>query len=170
MAYTRSPMQPQSQRITRPKPKLSFLSVFTSVGARWNFATSIPHSDNERFSFNAQIANYFEQINALFDDTSNELCHHIQAYTTSNKSFTYSQMLLENDCIKFFKAMEVKIHDHEDCCHWTLMLCKNLPVNVKKIMAILCFKCKRFPDRTLNKHMLSEGVATQNWVSRRRLF
>ncbi len=32
-AYTSSTTQPHSQRIARPKPKLSFLSVFTSVGA-----------------------------------------------------------------------------------------------------------------------------------------
>jgi hypothetical protein len=36
-------------------------------------------------------------------------------------------MLCENDRIKFFKAMEVEIHDHKDCCHWTLMLRKDLP-------------------------------------------
>jgi hypothetical protein len=45
-----------------------------------NFATSISPSDNERFSFVAQIANDFEQINGLFDDTVNEICHHIQAW------------------------------------------------------------------------------------------
>ncbi len=33
VAYTSSTTQPHSQRIVRPKPKLSFLSVFTSVGA-----------------------------------------------------------------------------------------------------------------------------------------
>jgi hypothetical protein len=122
------------------------------VGAQWNFATSIPHSDNERRSFVSRIADDFEQINGLFDDMINEMCHHIQGYTTSNESFTYSQMLCGNDFIKFFKAMEVKIPDHEDYCHWTLMLCKDLPVDVNMIMAIWSFKCKRFPNGTLNKH------------------
>jgi hypothetical protein len=102
----------------------------------------IPHSDNEHVSFVAQIADDFKQINGLFDDTINEICHHIQAYTTSNESFTYSQMRCENDCIKFFQAMEVKIPDHKDHCHWTLMLCKDLLVDVKTIMAIWSFKCK----------------------------
>jgi hypothetical protein len=94
----------------------------------------------------------FKQINGLFDDTIKETCHHIQAYTTSNESFMYSQMLCENICIKVFKAMEVKICDHEDLCRWTLMLRKNLPDDVKTIMAIWSFKCKGFPDRMLNKH------------------
>jgi hypothetical protein len=57
----------------RPKPKLSFLSLFTSVGAQWNFAISIHHSDNERFSFVARIADDFERINGLFDDTVSEI-------------------------------------------------------------------------------------------------
>ncbi len=60
VAYNSSPTQLQSQWITRPKPKLSFLSVFISVGAQRNFATSIPHSDNEHFSFAAQIADDFK--------------------------------------------------------------------------------------------------------------
>jgi hypothetical protein len=96
----------------RSKPTLSFLSVFTLVGAQWNFATLISHSDNERFSLVAQIADDFKQINGLFDDTINDICHHIQAYTTSNESFTYSQILCESDPRKFFEAMEVKIPDH----------------------------------------------------------
>jgi hypothetical protein len=44
----------------------------------------------------------------------NEICHHIQAYTTSNECFTYSQMLHEDDRMKFFKAIEVGIHDHKE--------------------------------------------------------
>ncbi len=58
----------------------------------------------------------------------------------------------KKDHIKSVEATEVKICDHKDCCHWTLMLCKDLPVDVKTIMAIWSFKCKRFPDGTLNKH------------------
>jgi hypothetical protein len=77
VAYASSTTQPHSQRIMRPKPGLSFLSIFTLVGAQWNFPTSIPHSDNECLSFVAQIANDFEQINGLFDDTINEICHYI---------------------------------------------------------------------------------------------
>jgi hypothetical protein len=77
----------------------------------------IPHSDNEHLSFVAQIADDFAQIDGLFDDTIHEICHHIQAYTTLNESFTYSQMLHENHCIKFYEAMQVKIRDQEDCCH-----------------------------------------------------
>ncbi len=71
----------------------------------------------------AQIANDFEQINGLFDDTINAICHQIQAYTTSNESFTYLQMLCEADHTKFFESMEIKINDHETHCHWDLSCC-----------------------------------------------
>jgi hypothetical protein len=57
--YTTSPMQLPSRRITPSKPKLSFLSVFNSVGALWTFAPQNHHS-NEQFSFVAQISNGFE--------------------------------------------------------------------------------------------------------------
>jgi hypothetical protein len=106
-------MQLKSQWTTRSKPKLSFLSVFNSVGALRTFATTNPHSDYEHLSFVARTANDFEQINGLFDNTINETRHHIQAYTTSNETFTYSQMLCEDDRVKFFEAMEVKIENHE---------------------------------------------------------
>jgi hypothetical protein len=109
-----------------------------------------PHSDYEYLSFVAQIANDFEQINGLFDNTINEIRHHIQAYTTSNETFTYSQMLCKDDHVKFFDAMEVKIDDHKTCHNWNLMLCKDLPLVAKTIIAIWSFKRKRFLDGTLN--------------------
>ncbi len=91
-------------------------------------------------------------MNGLFDDTINDICHQIHAYATSNESFTYSQMLREEDHKQFFKAMEVKLAAHEERNHWTLMECKDMPIGTKTIMALWSFKRKRFPDGTLNKH------------------
>ncbi len=122
VAYTSSTVQLKSQWTTRPKPKLSFLSVLNSFGARWNFATLNPHSKNEHLSVVARIANNIVQINGLFEDTFNAVCDQIQAYTTSNESFTYLQMLWEADHTKFFEAMEIEISDHEKHRHWDLML------------------------------------------------
>jgi hypothetical protein len=151
VAYTSSPTQLKSQRITGPKPRLSFLSVFNSVGARWNFVTLNPHSENEHLSFMDQIANKFEQINELFDNTINAICHQIQAYTPSNESFTYSQMLQEADHTKFFEAMEIKISIMRIVV--TGISCyKNTYLLALTIMAIWLFKCKRFPNGMLNKH------------------
>ena len=33
----------------------------------------------------------------LYDDTINDMAHHVQAFTTSNEAFTYKQMLKEDD-------------------------------------------------------------------------
>ncbi len=82
---------------------------------------------------------------------SNAICHQIQAYTTSNESFMYSQMLWEADHTKFFEAIEIKISNHENRRHWDLMLRKDLPLGAKTIMAIWLFKCKQFPNGMLNK-------------------
>ena len=88
----------------------------------------------------ARIANDFEQINGIFNETLNAICHQIQAYTTSNESFTYSQMLRETDHTKFFEAMEIEINDQEARRHWDLMLRTDLPLGSKTIIAIWSFK------------------------------
>ncbi len=113
----------------------------------------------------ARIANDFEQINGIYDNMINAICHQVQAYTTSNESFTYSQMLWEADNTKFFEAMEIKINNHETPCHWDLMLQKDLPLGAKTIMAVWLFKRKQFSKRMLNKHKawLCTHGGQQNW-------
>jgi hypothetical protein len=49
-AYSVSTMQLPSRHM-RPKPELSFLSVFNLVGSFWTFATGDTHSQNEQFSY-----------------------------------------------------------------------------------------------------------------------
>jgi hypothetical protein len=136
----------------KPRPRFSFLSVFNLVGSLWTFATTSSHIDNETLSFVAQFSNNYECLNVLFDDTINDICHQVHAYATSNESFMYLQMLREEDHKQYFEAMEVKLADHEQRNHWTLMERKDLPIGTKTIMAIWSFKRKRFPDGTLNKH------------------
>jgi hypothetical protein len=36
------------------------------------------------------------------------------AFTTSNESFTYSQMLHKTNHKQFFEAMEIELDDHEN--------------------------------------------------------
>jgi hypothetical protein len=85
----------------------SFLSNFTSVGYLWTFATTNTYPVDEQFSFVACFSNDFDQLNGLFDDTMNEICHQIHAYTTLNKSFTYLHMLRQEDFKHFFQAMKL---------------------------------------------------------------
>jgi hypothetical protein len=152
VACTTSTMPISSRQITRPRPHHSFLLVFNLVGSLWTFATTNSHSDNEMFSFVAHFSNNLECLNGLFNDTINDICHEVHAYAKSNESFTYLQMLQEDDHKQFFEAMEVKLADHEFQNHWTLMERKDLPFGTKTIMAIWSFKHKRFPNGTLNKH------------------
>jgi hypothetical protein len=100
----------------------------------------------------AQISNDFEQINGLFDDTINDFSRQIMAFTSSNESFTYSQMLCKSNHKQFFEAMEIKLNDHESYKRWTPMIRNNLPIGSKTIVDIWLFKRKQFLDGTLNKH------------------
>jgi hypothetical protein len=164
VAYTISTKQSKQMR---PKPQLSFLSVFNSVGSFWTFATRDTHSKKEQFSYVAQILHDLDRLNGLFDDTINNICHQIHAFTTSdNECYTYSQMLRQNDYKQFFQAMENKLEDHETRKHyWTLMLGNNMPPGAKTIMAIWSFKRKRFLDGLLNKHkaQLCAHGGQQTW-------
>jgi hypothetical protein len=151
-AYSVSTMQLPSRHM-RPKPRLSFLSVFNLVGSFWTFATKGTHSENERFFYVAQISNDLDRLNGLFDDTINNICHQIYAFTASdNECYTYSQMLWQDNYKQFFQAMEIELDDHETCNHLTLMLWKDIPTEANKIMAIWSFNRKHYPDGLLNKH------------------
>ncbi len=58
-----------------------------------------------------------------------------------------------------------EVDDHKKQYHWTCMRCSDMPANTKTIMSIWSFKCKRFPDGTLNKHKarLCAHSGMQTW-------
>ena len=134
--------------------RLSFYSVFCNIGLLWSFCTTdAPHFvHGQCHSYVSRVSNDYERINGLFDDTINDVIHHVKAYTTSNENFTFSQMLKEDDYREFFQAMLDEISVHEERNHWTLMERRDMPIGAKTIMAIWSFKRKRFPDGSLNKH------------------
>jgi hypothetical protein len=91
----------------------------------------------------SEISNDLDRLNG----------HHIHAFTTiDNESYTYSQMLWQDDYTEFFHTMEVELDDHETRKHWSLMLQSDMPVETKTFMTIWSFKCKRFSAGSLNKH------------------
>jgi hypothetical protein len=155
MAYTSSARNERPHlSIARKKQRLAFFSVFRAIGTLWSFVTLLtPHFVHGHcHSFVARVSNDYERVNSLFDDTINDVIHHVQAYTTSNEAFTYKQMLKESDYRDFFQAMIDEIQVHEKRQHWTLVERKDMPQGTKTIMAIWSFKRKRFPDGLLNKH------------------
>ena len=153
VAYTTSITPSLSRLLSKPRPRLLFLLVFKLVGSLWTFATKSSHADHGTFSFVAQLSNNYDQLNGLFGDTINDICHQVHAYATSNETFKYSGMLREDDCKQIFQAMEFELADHKERKHWTLMERQDIPIGTKTIMVICSVKRKQFPDGTLNKHM-----------------
>ena len=80
MAYTSSSRNERPfLKSKRKKPRLAFFSVFCSIGTLWSFATlSMPHFTNGQcHSFVARVSNDYERVNGLFDDTINDVIHHV---------------------------------------------------------------------------------------------
>lgn len=101
----------------------------------------------------AQSAAYrFEQVNANFDGTCNALLYHVFAVgKEANESYTFKEMLRQDDKAQFVAAIQNKIADHEKRGHWELILRSSMPKKAKTIMAGWSFKRKRFPDGSLTK-------------------
>ena len=100
MAYTSSIKKEVIFNLPKRKiPILAFFSVLCAIGVLWSFTMSqCPHSHNKAcHSFTSIVSNDYERINGLFENTMNELCHQVKSYTTSNKAYTYNQMLQEKD-------------------------------------------------------------------------
>lgn len=100
-----------------------------------------------------KVVLHAEKITANFDGTLN-FFHHVALLTSagSNDTYTFKQMLLQEDKNDFIMAMKKEIEDHEERNHWDIMLRKDLPPGIKTIMAIWSFKRKRFPDGRIQKH------------------
>ena len=138
----------------RKKPILEFFSIFCALGSLRTFSTSLsPHFHNKTFhSCKTRVSNDYKRINGIFNDTMNEVCHQVKYFTTSNKAYTYKQMLNEDDFKDFFQAMLEEIEFHKKRDQWTLMERKDLPPGAKNIMDIWSFNRKRYPDGSINKH------------------
>ena len=155
VAYTSSAKNERPfTRLRGRKPRMALFSAFCGFGSLWSFATSsMPHFfDQKCHSFVSRISHDHERLSGLFDDTINDVIHHVKAFTTSNENFTFNQMLKENDYADFFQAMLDEISVHEQRNHWTLIERRSLPPGTKTIMGIWSFKRKRYPDGSLNKH------------------
>ncbi len=138
----------------------SALVLFSSICSVGYGLPSIAHSlqekvtvtsSNPQSAFSKAIDSY-HQVNSLYDGTINCFSTMAQASTASNKTFTYKQAMREKDYHEFIKAMIKEVDDHKNRNYWTIMSRQEMPADAKTIMAIWSFKCKRFPDGTLDKH------------------
>ena len=92
-------------------------------------------------------------INTNFDGSLNVLHHMaLTASKANNESYTFREMLKQDDASDFIKAMEKESYDHASRGHWEIVKRSAIPLGTKTIQAIWSFKRKRFPDGSLNKH------------------
>ena len=93
------------------------------------------------------VAYQFEEVNKNFDGTCNGILNHVFATgKEANESYTFKEMLQQDDKAKFVDAMEKEIDDHSKRKHWKLILRSSMPKDVKTSMAI-AHLCQRMSKR-----------------------
>jgi hypothetical protein len=107
-------------------------------------------------TFAKRSASRLHKVNELYDGRLNSICAYafstIALNMSNNKVCTYTKAMQQPDSAQFIEAMSKEIDDHESCHHWEIVRRSTIPPGHKTIQAIWSFKCKCFPDGTLNKH------------------
>ena len=101
----------------------------------------------------SKVVYHTQEINKHFDGTLNYL--NPLAYATEksdNETYTFREMLQQEDKNEFIMAMIKEISDHEQREHWHLFPRADIPKDHKTILAIWSFKRKRFPDGRVMKY------------------
>ena len=145
---------------------------------RWQFYTKIPMIKSI-FSFNLyplenptfpSISSYFQRsinhlihVNTLLDNTINNLTPFSFMSQTDNETYTYGEMLKQDDRSDFIQAMLVEVNDH-----FSRETVEKVPRsragNNKLIQLVWSFKRKRNPNGDLLKHkarLCAHGGMTQ---------
>jgi hypothetical protein len=92
-------------------------------------------------------------IETNFDGTLNFIAHHVfAAGKENNETYTFCEILKQDDRDEFIEAMQVEVDTHQTREHWEIIPRSQMPKEMKTIMAIWSFKRKRLPDGMLNKH------------------
>ena len=151
-----------SIRTSAQKKFFNLFSMFClfTVAALATSATLVPSTMAQKVVLHA------EKLTSNFYGTLNSF-HHAALMTASgdNDTYTFKNMLQEDDKNEFISAMMKEIKDHEDRNHWNVMLRDDLPKGAKTILAIWSFKRKRFPDGRIQKYkarMCAHG-GMQTW-------
>ena len=88
-------------------------------------------------TFFQRTINRLDEVNELVDGTLNEMsCFALVTDISSNKSYTLSQAVKQDDWPSFVEAMQEEVKAHEDRGHWTMVPCLALPLKAKPIKAI----------------------------------
>ena len=115
----------------------------------------------------SQSAAYqFQEVDENFDNTCNDMLYHVFSVgKEANESYTFKEMLQQDDRNQFVEAMTKEIGYQKKSKHWEIVLRYQMPRGIKPIMAIWSFKSKQYPYGTINKHksILCAHGGKQQW-------
>ena len=121
-------------------------------------ATAIDHHEPFSFVTPSQPASFstsiesFHHLNSHFDRTLNVLSTFAFASSKSNNdTFTFREMLRQDDIPNFTQAMRKEVNDRNEREHWDLITRSEMPSGMKTILAVWPFKRKCLPDGKITK-------------------
>ena len=86
-----------------------------------------------------------------FDGSINYLAYHVfAAGKENNETYTFREMLKQDDRDDFIEAMQVEVDAHQTREHWEIIPRSQMLKEMKTIMAIWSFKCKCHPVCSTN--------------------
>ena len=135
----------RSARIAR-KTKSTLLTVLLTATALISSPlTSMQYAKSGFDSLN----NAVNMVELNFDGSINSFAHHLfAAGKENNETYTFREMLKQDDRDDFIAAMQVEVDAHQMREHWEIIPRSEMPSNMKTIMGIWSFKRKRLPDGT----------------------
>ena len=148
----------RSPRIaSQPPKKYNFCSIAAKFCALGVLMAATISSPVQVFSHGQACVNSVVHkcnvVNANFDGTYNEIHHMVMAAGgADNESYTFREMLQQDDAASFIEAMKKETNAHESRGHWEVIKRSSIPYGTKTIQAIWSFKRKRFPDGLINKY------------------
>ena len=106
----------------------------------FGFAASVYSSIACAPSSHERQMNSMQYLNSYYDGTLNLIQSSVlvsSSVGTDNDTYTFSQMLKQEDKHEFIKAMMVEIDDHERRGHWTLMILPHYHLHLLQVFPLL---------------------------------
>ena len=93
----------------------------------------------------------FHRLNSHFDCTLNVFSTFAFASAKHNDTYTFKEMMQQEDKGNFMQVMVKEVDDHVERKHWSMIRRTEMPTGMKTILAIWSFKRKSLPDGTITK-------------------
>ena len=74
------------------------------------------------------VANQFQAVNKNFDNTCNDMLYHVFSVTKeANESYTFKEILQQDDRNQFVEAITKEIGDYTKRKHWEIVPRSQMP-------------------------------------------